>query len=39
LLFGWPNQPKKKPNFEFSSLILRLILRYFQRSFFFNIGF
>ena len=34
-LIGWPNQPKKKLNFEFSNLILR----YFQRSFFFNIGF
>ncbi len=36
---GWPIQPKRKPNFEFSNLILTLILRYFQRSFFFSIGF
>jgi hypothetical protein len=36
---GWPIQTKKKPNFEFSNLILTLILRYFQRSFFFSIGF
>jgi hypothetical protein len=33
---GWPNKPKKKPNFKFSNLILRLILSYFQRSFFFQ---
>jgi hypothetical protein len=36
---GWPIQPKKKQKFEFSNLILTLILRYFQRSFFSALAF
>jgi hypothetical protein len=37
--FGWPIQLKKKPKFKSLNLTLTLILRYFQRSFFFSIGF
>ncbi len=35
---GCPNKPKQKLEFKFLKLIVKLILRYFQRNFFY-IGF